>query len=152
MADITGIGSIFDFGGKLIDRIWPDPTEAAKAKLKMLELEQAGELSELTATWDNAKAQLKVNEVEAAHESLFVAGWRPFIGWVCGVALVYKFIIAPLLLFFAALFGHVLTLPTLDFTEMLTVLFGMLGLGAMRSFEKTKSTVSTHMTAGKPGG
>lgn len=145
MPDLTGIGSIFEFGGKLIDRVWPDPTEAAKAKLKMVELEQAGELAELTASWENAKSQLAVNQVEAAHESLFVAGWRPFIGWVCGFALAYKFIVLPLLLFFAELAGHHLNLPVLDFTEMLTILFGMLGLGAMRSFDKTKLT-------GKPGG
>lgn len=152
MSDLTGIGSVFEFGGKLIDRLWPDPTEAAKAKVKMFELQQAGELQELAAVWDNAKAQIAVNQVEAASESLFVSGWRPFIGWVCGIALVYKFIVAPLLLFFAEVSGHHLDLPVLDFTEMLTVLFGLLGLGAMRSVEKVKSATSAPMAAGKPGG
>lgn len=150
MSDLTGIGSVFEFGGKLIDRIWPDPTEAAKAKLKMFELQQAGELQELSAVWDNAKAQLSVNQVEASNESLFVAGWRPFIGWVCAAALLYKFVVLPLMLFFSELAGVHLILPTLDFTEMLTILFGMLGLGGYRTLEKVKGVIPS--PPGKPGG
>ena len=145
--DITGIGSILDFGGKLIDRIWPDPTEAAKMKVAMYQAEKAGELAELNAAWDNAKAQLEVNKVEAGHESLFVSGWRPFIGWVCGVAFAYKFILAPLIAFILAIFGHDVKLPEIAFDEMLTVLLGMLGLGAMRSFEKVRPTRSTPQSA-----
>jgi hypothetical protein len=143
MSDLTGIGSIFDFGGKLIDRIWPDPTEAAKAKLKMFEAQQAGELQELSATWDNAKAQLAVNQVEAASESLFVSGWRPAIGWICGVAFAYKFIVAPFLAFLLVVFGHKVAPPEIDFAEMLPVLFGLLGLGGMRTWEKVKGASST---------
>lgn len=149
--DITGLGSLAEFGSKLIDRVWPDPTEAAKAKLELFKAEKAGELAELSAVWDNARAQTAVNQVEAAHESVFVAGWRPFIGWVCGIALTYKFIVLPTMFFFAALFGHKLEVPTLDFTEMLTVLFGMLGLGAMRSYEKGKGMTAVG-APGKPGG
>lgn len=138
--DITGIGSILDFGGKLIDRVWPDPTQAANAKLEMFKAEQAGNLQELSSAWDNAKAQLAVNQVEAANESLFVSGWRPAIGWVCGIAFAYKFVIAPFLAFTLAAFGHKVDLPAIEFTDMMPVLFGMLGLGAMRSYEKVKGT------------
>ena len=76
-------------------------------------------------------AQIEVNKVEAAHKSLFVAGWRPAIGWICGLALLYSTIISPIL-------GIWVTVPEVDTSLLTTVLMGMLGLGAMRTFEKTK--------------
>jgi|TARA_R110001599_G_scaffold80217_2_gene216915 hypothetical protein len=76
-------------------------------------------------------AQIEVNKVEAAHKSLFVAGWRPAIGWICGLALLYSTIISPIL-------GIWFTVPVVDTSLLTTVLMGMLGLGAMRTFEKTK--------------
>ncbi len=86
-----------------------------------------------------AKAQLEINKQEAAHRSLFVAGWRPFVGWTCGVALAYHFVVAPLVLFAAAWFGaQIPELPTFDMEALLTVLMGMLGLGGLRTFEKYK--------------
>ena len=81
-------------------------------------------------------AQLEVNKAEAAHKSVFVAGWRPFVGWVCGVALSYHFILAPLLQFSFALAGMDQELPEFDFSQLSTVLMGMLGLGGLRTFEK----------------
>ena len=83
-------------------------------------------------------AQLEVNKAEAAHKSVFVAGWRPFVGWVCGVALAYHFILAPLLQFGFALAGMDQELPEFDFSQLSTVLMGMLGLGGLRTFEKMK--------------
>ncbi len=83
-------------------------------------------------------AQLEVNKAEAAHKSVFVAGWRPFVGWVCGVALSYHFILAPLLQFSFALAGMDQELPEFDFSQLSTVLMGMLGLGGLRTFEKMK--------------
>ena len=83
-------------------------------------------------------AQLEVNKAEAAHKSIFVAGWRPFVGWVCGVALAYHFILAPLLQFGFALGGVEQDLPEFEFGQLSTVLMGMLGLGALRTFEKMK--------------
>ena len=83
-------------------------------------------------------AQLEVNKAEAAHKSVFVAGWRPFVGWVCGVALAYHFILAPLLQFSFALAGMDQELPEFDFSQLSTVLMGMLGLGGLRTFEKMK--------------
>ena len=83
-------------------------------------------------------AQLEVNKAEAAHKSVFVAGWRPFVGWVCGVALAYHFILAPLLQFSFALAGMEQELPEFDFSQLSTVLMGMLGLGGIRTFEKMK--------------
>ncbi len=86
-----------------------------------------------------AKGQLEINKAEAQHRSLFVAGWRPFVGWTCGVALAYHFIVAPLVLFATAYAGiEAPPLPEFDMGSLLTVLMGMLGLGGMRTFEKFK--------------
>ena len=78
-----------------------------------------------------AKGQLEVNKVEAAHKNLFVAGWRPAIGWICGFALLYSTILSPII-------GIWLTVPAVDSSLLTTVLMGMLGLGAMRTAEKVK--------------
>ena len=140
--DVTGLGSVFDFGGKLIDRLWPDPTQRDAAKLELFKAQQSGELKEMEQAFEIARAQISVNAVEAASSSVFVSGWRPFIGWVCGFALAYKFIGAPVTLFAFAAAGHAIDLPVLDFTEMLTVLFGLLGIGSLRTLEKIKGVAS----------
>ncbi len=83
-------------------------------------------------------AQIELNKIEAGHRSIFVAGWRPFIGWVCGFALVWHFILFDLLNWVTVnFFPHVTALPELSGTETLvTVLLSLLGLGAMRTVEK----------------
>ena len=83
-----------------------------------------------------AKGQLEVNKVEAAHKSLFVAGWRPAIGWICGLGMASNFILIPMANFVLALTGSPIVVPLLDTGEMMPVLMGMLGLGAMRTYEK----------------
>jgi len=84
-------------------------------------------------------AQIEVNKQEAQHRSIFVAGWRPFIGWTCGTALAYHFVLNPLILFTTAFAGvEIPELPSFDMETLTTVLLGMLGLGGMRSFEKFK--------------
>ena len=86
-----------------------------------------------------AKGQLEVNKVEAGHRSALVAGWRPFIGWVCGVALAWHFVLAPVIIFIAAWLNVTLpALPEFDMGSLMTVLMGMLGLGGLRTFEKSK--------------
>jgi hypothetical protein len=86
-----------------------------------------------------AMAQTDINKAEAQHRSIFVAGWRPFIGWTCGVALAYHFVVAPLILFGAGWAGaEIPELPQFDMDSLMTVLLGMLGLGGMRTFEKAK--------------
>jgi hypothetical protein len=139
--DITGIGSIFDFGSKVIDKIFPDKTEAERVKLELFKAQQAGALAELTATWENAKAQLAVNQAEASSGNAFASSWRPFIGWTCGAAFAYKFVLAPVAAFVLTAAGHPIELPALDFGEMMPVLFGMLGLGAMRTVERIKGAI-----------
>ena len=86
-----------------------------------------------------AKSQIEVNKAEAQSSHWFVASWRPFIGWTCGIALMWHFVVAPFVMFFTALFGVTMPqLPEFDMGSLMTVLMGMLGLGGLRTFEKYK--------------
>ena len=86
-----------------------------------------------------ALAQVEVNKAEAASGSVWKGGWRPFVGWVCGTAFAYHFVIQPLAIFGLAAYGmEVPELPNFDMGQLMTVLMGMLGLGGLRSFEKYK--------------
>lgn len=85
-----------------------------------------------------AKAQIEVNKEEAQHASMFVSGWRPAVGWVCVTGMAFNFVVVPLGNFACTLYGMDTLLPPLDISEMMPVLMGMLGLGAMRSYEKSK--------------
>jgi hypothetical protein len=124
--------------GNLMDRLFPDPKAAADAKLEIMRMAQAGDLAQLNADLQLTTGQIDVNKVEAASSSLFVSGWRPAIGWVCGAAFAFKFIVGPSAVVLMAMAGHPITLPVFDFTEMSTILMGMLGLGALRTVEKVK--------------
>ena len=83
-------------------------------------------------------AQIEVNKAEAAHRTVFVAGWRPFIGWTCGLALSYHFILQPIIVFTMSVNGLAYDLPEFDMGSLMTIVLGLLGLGGMRSFEKLK--------------
>ena len=102
------------------------------------EEKQAAELIKAKLMMKPSLAQIELNKVEAGHRSIFVAGWRPFIGWVCGFALLWHFILFDLLTWVTVnFFPHVSELPELTGTETLvTVLLSLLGLGAMRTVEK----------------
>lgn len=130
LLDILGIA------GKVIDKFIPDPQAKAQAQLQLLQMQQNGELAALAAETDLAKGQLDIDKTEAASSSLFVAGWRPFIGWVCGAAFAFQFVLSPLLTWLAALHGTPITFPALDMGTLLTLLLGMLGLGGLRTKEK----------------
>jgi hypothetical protein len=124
------LSAALEIGGKVIDRLWPDPVQAAAAKLELLKMQQSGELAAMTG-------QMDINKAEAANASVFVSGWRPFIGWVCGAACVWNWLGLKVLLFAAAYAGHPLTnLAPADLSEMLPVLMGMLGIGGLRTIEK----------------
>ncbi len=123
------VSALLDIGGKVIDRVWPDPVQAATAKLELIKLQQSGELAAMAG-------QLDINKVEAGNASVFVSGWRPFIGWVCGAACAWNWIGLKIALFVAAFFGHPLTLASADLSEMMPVLMGMLGIGTLRTIEK----------------
>ena len=85
-----------------------------------------------------AKGQMEINKVEAASSNLFVSGWRPFIGWTCGLGMFGNFITIPFANFVLALADYDVVIPLVPLETMMPVLMGMLGLGAMRSFEKTR--------------
>jgi hypothetical protein len=129
MATLDPVSALLDIGGKVIDRLWPDPTQAAAAKLELIKLQQSGELAAMTG-------QMETNKAEAATGSLFIGGWRPFIGWVCGAACAWNWIGLPMAKLAAAYFGHPLPLSPADLSEMLPVLMGMLGIGGLRTIEK----------------
>lgn len=126
--------------GTLFDRIFPDPKAAAEAKLEVMRMAQAGELAQLDAELKITTGQIEVNKVEAASDGPFTRNWRPFVGWTCGAALAFKFILGPAAVVLMAMLGHPITLPEFDFSEMSTILIGMLGLGGLRSLEKIKGT------------
>lgn len=129
--DLTGIGSVADLAKGIIDKIWPDKTEAQKAEMAQAMVLLQGQLG-------LAQGQLDVNKVEAGSRSLFVAGWRPFIGWVCGAALVYQYILRPFVEAGFTLSGKPIPLlPGLD-DNLYQLLLGMLGMGVFRTYEKVK--------------
>lgn len=132
---LTGI---FDVGTKLIERLFPNPEEKDKARLALLQLQQDGELKQLEADVSLALAQIGVNKTEAESTDPFRGGWRPFIGWVCGVGLAFQFVVRPLANWTVAINGYTTFLPGLELETLMTLLFGMLGLGAYRTVEKTK--------------
>ena len=132
------ITALFDVGMSVIKRVWPDPAKQAEEQRKLLEMKQRGDLAELNAHVQAMTGQLDINKIEAAHKSIFVAGWRPFIGWVCGFSLAYVAILEPLMRFTASMFGYVGKFPIIDTTLTMQVLLGMLGLVAARTREKEK--------------
>jgi hypothetical protein len=125
-----------------MNRLFPDPAQAAAAQLELLKMQQAGDLAQLAADTDLAKLQIQTNIAEAAG-NWFTAGWRPCIGWVCGAGLAYAALIEPFARFIAKVwFGYTGEFPVIDTTLTMQILMGMLGLGAMRSVEKVKGAES----------
>lgn len=127
--DVVGIGGVADLIKDGIDKIWPDKTEQERAQATLL-------LSSL-------QGQLDTNKAEAANPSIFVAGWRPFVGWVCGTGFAVS-ALGPLFEWISSLVGHATKFPAIDLSVMMPLLFGMLGLGGMRTYEKTTGVNSGH--------
>ena len=127
---ITALAPIL---GTVIDRVVPDKEAAATAK-REIQSELVNNINDI------AKAQIEVNKTEAAHRNVFVSGWRPFVGWTCGAAFAYHFVLQPVFIFVLAAYGVSIKLPSFDMGALMTVLTGMLGLGGLRTFEKLKGT------------
>ena len=126
--DITGIGAVSDLVGTVINKIWPDKSEQEKQALAAAVMVIQG--------------QLDINKAEASNPSVFVSGWRPFIGWVCGSACAWNWIGLPIAKAGLLLAGVTLTISPADISEMMPVLMGMLGLGGLRSYEKVKGVAA----------
>ncbi|MFZ3043581.1 MAG: 3TM-type holin [Minisyncoccia bacterium] len=119
------VTAVSDLANTVINKIWPDKTEQEKA--------------ELLAAVSLVQGQLEVNKAEASSNSMFVAGWRPYIGWICGSALGYTYLLYPILTWVTTVWFPSITPPVLGNDGMLyELLFGMLGMGALRTFEKVK--------------
>jgi hypothetical protein len=121
---------------EIVNKIIPDPQQKAEAQLKLLQMQQAGEFKQIDADIQLAQGQVDINKIEASSESLFKSGWRPFVGWVCGIAFGMKYLGGPVAFIAAQWFGKHIELPPIDMLEMMPLLFGMLGLGAYRSWDK----------------
>jgi len=124
------IGPIFELGKGLIDRWFPDPAKKAEAEAQFMLLMQEQDFKKVLG-------QLEVNAKEAANPHLFVAGWRPFVGWCCGLGFLWATIGQPVVTWIATARGWPAP-PAIDTDVLLYVLGGMLGLGTLRSFEKSK--------------
>lgn len=133
---IDPLTSILNVGQSVIERIWPDANKRAEEMRKLEELRQKGDLALLEAHVKMLTGQLDINRTEAQHASIFVAGWRPFVGWICGFALAYVAIIEPLMRFASVMAGYEGEFPVIDTSLTMQVLLGMLGIGAMRSLDK----------------
>jgi hypothetical protein len=118
---------------KLLDKVIPDADERSRLAHEIATLAER-------QTHEIAKAQINVNQNEAKHKSVFVSGWRPACGWVCVLGFSVNFLIVPIVnIYLTAWTQNPLLIPSLDVSEMMPVLLGMLGLGGMRTVEKTKN-------------
>jgi hypothetical protein len=142
LAAITGVGAIGDMLGgigKLAKNIRQAITGEVSAEKKAEINQQLVELESVAAL-----GQMRINEAEAQHPSIFVAGWRPYIGWTCGTALLYHFILSPTIEWIGILLKMDIVRPNIPLGELMAILAGMLGLGGLRTYEKFKGVQNRH--------
>ena len=121
------IGQVIEVADKVLGKFIPDKN--LKMKLQ----------KEMTMAFHDANlAQIQLHKPEAAHKNIFVSGWRPFVGWTCGVALAYHFIVSPIVETILIAAGVAVDLPSFEFSQLSSILMGMLGLGGLRTYEKMK--------------
>jgi hypothetical protein len=130
--NLLGISSIIDSVGKVAGDLITTDKEKMQLEIENRKLDMAVDM-----------AQIEVNKIEAASSSMFVAGWRPFIGWGCGSAFLYSAMFEPIARFVAQVgFNYTGAFPQLDTNLTMQVMLGMLGMAGMRSYEKTKGVAS----------
>ena len=137
---MLGLDLVIGGAMKVLDKLIPDKEEKARIEVELFRMKQAGEFKEIDAELERIRTQTDINKTEAAHADVFVAGWRPAIGWVFALALAWQFIVAPAIQTIFILYtGHGLPVPLPTIDGMLWELgFGMLGLGGLRTLEKIK--------------
>lgn len=134
-----GLDDIIAEGLKVINKFIPDPQAQVNASLEMMKIKQADAFKELDAALQADQMQADINKTEAASDHVFVSGWRPFIGWVCGLGLALQVILFPCISTVVSIIvGHPPTMPEMPIEVLMVNLTGMLGLGAYRSYEKVK--------------
>lgn len=127
--DITGVGAVADLASTVINKIWPDKTEQEK--------------QQLAAAVMVVQGQLDINKTEAANPRVFVSGWRPYIGWVCGTGCAWNWIGLPMAKFILIAVGHPIEISPADLSEMMPLLLGLLGLSGIRMVEKIKGVAAS---------
>jgi len=125
------LSTVLDLGKDIIDRFIPNQEEKRKAEADFLRLAMDGELKQVIA-------QLEINAKEATHASIFVAGWRPFFGWCGGIAFLYSTLVQPVLVWYGTTKGWPVP-PDINMDLLWVVITGMLGIGGLRTFEKSKN-------------
>lgn len=123
----SGVGSLAKDVGTVINDFVETEEEKKAAEVLLMKVQQEPD-----------KWQAKINMIEARHRTIFVAGWRPFIGWICGTGLGMNFVFFPLMEWLSALFGHFIKRPDMDTGALMTLVISLLGLGATRTYEKMK--------------
>jgi hypothetical protein len=134
---ITGIGEIANLAGSIVNKIWPDASQAQKDALTL-------ELAQMQAQTAADAAQTSVDQAEASNANVFVSGGRPAVIWVCAASFAWTFLLQPIAAFVVAVAGLHVQLPVLDNNAMMPVLTGLLGLGGMRTYEKLKGVNGQH--------
>ena len=127
------ISSLAGLADTVVQRIWPDPTEADKDKMTLAVASINQETAAITG-------QLAIDQAEAANANMFVSGWRPAIGWICALGLFYQFFVQPLLSWASSLWAFPIP-PALVTADLYPLLMGMLGLGAMRTTERLNGVI-----------
>lgn len=137
----------FDAGKLFIERFFPDKVEQAKQLTKLKEIAVGGDVAAINAHVSMMVGQMNINKIEAGHGSLWVAGWRPFIGWTGGAAMAYQFVLYPILMWVwvvaemkGAIPEGVTVPPVLETGALFSIVMGMLGIGAQRSYDKKQGT------------
>lgn len=128
------LGPLFELGKGIIDRLFPDPAQKAAAELELIKLTQDGDLKKILG-------QLAINAKEAENPSIFVSGWRPFVGWICGFGLFYATIIHNLLEWLSVVKGWTIP-PAVDTATLIYVLGALLGIGTLRTVEKVRNVAT----------
>lgn len=137
-----GIGSILkDLISPVTNIIEEVVVDKDKVRQINLEIEKLADQAD-ARYHEELMGQIEVNKVEAQHASIFVAGWRPFIGWTGGVGLAYSFVLAPFIEFIAGANGYTQEMPMPDSSQLMVLVTSMLGVGAMRSYDKAKGTAA----------
>ena len=126
--DLTGFGSVADLANSVVNKIWPDKTQEEK--------------DQIAAALTLAQGQMTTNTAEASNKSMFVSGWRPFVGWVCASAVAWNWIGLPVVKVVLSLFHQTLTVAPADINQMMPILMGMLGLGTLRTVEKVQGVAA----------
>lgn len=128
MPDIMGIGGIISAASDIIGKFVPDADKRIEAQIELAKIaDGAAQRSD-----ERLEGQIEVNKIEAANPNIFVSGWRPFIGWVGGVTLAWSFLVAPTI---HTVWPHQ-PIPSVDATMVMNLIYGLLGIGAMRTVEK----------------